>query len=219
MKAPADSVPTEFPHDRKSAGFGVSLDHVTDIAQSSPRPDLINSQPETFVSRLTQASGCDRWLTDHEHPAGIPVPPVFDHRDVQIDDISGLKHPVTWDAMAHLMVDRRTDRFGVGLVAWRAIVQRGRHRRLDFDHIVVAQAVEFCGCNARLDMRSDEVEDFRGKFSCRPHGFELLGVFDRNRHVCKVTVENVRKSCCDGSGKTPVPPRFASEWRAGGERR
>ena len=219
MKAPANSVPTEFPHDRKSAGFGVSLNYVSDIAQSSTRLDLINAQPETFVSRLTQASGRDRRLTDHEHPAGIPVPPVFDDRDVQIDDIPGLEHPVTWNAMAHLMVDRRTDRFGVGLVAWRAIVQGCRNRRLHFDHIVVAKAVEFSGCDPRLDMRSDEVKNFRGKFSCRPHGFKLLSVFDRNRHGCKVTVENVRKSCCCGSGKTPVPPRFAGEWRAGGERR
>src|SRR5438034_7237581 len=107
-----------------------------------------NAAPHGLVSNLAQTPGLNGWCADVEHAARVSVKAVLDHGDVDVDDVARLELLVTRDAVAHDMVDRSADRRGVWLMPRRRIVERGGHRGLNVDHVVVAQPVELTGGDA-----------------------------------------------------------------------
>ena len=108
---------------------------------------------------------------------------VLDDRDIQIHDIAVLELLVARHAVAYLMVDRSADRLGIRDMAAGRIVERRGNGLLYVDHIVVAQLVEFTRGDARFDMRSDEIEYFRGEPPRYTHFFDFFGGFDADRHT------------------------------------
>ena len=66
------------------------LDHVTNVAQSGTRLHQFNTFIKTLLGDLDQAFAAGLGFTDDEHLAGITMPPVLDHRDVDIDDVTVL---------------------------------------------------------------------------------------------------------------------------------
>jgi hypothetical protein len=116
----ADAVAAELAHDRKPASLCMLLDGMPDVAEVRAGPHLGDAEPQALVGDLAQAPGEDAAVavtTDQEHPAGVAVVAVLDHRDVQIDDVALLERLVTRNAVTDLVIDRGADRLGVGLVA------------------------------------------------------------------------------------------------------
>ena len=173
----------EFAHHRKAVGFGVTLDGVADIAQPGARLHLRNAQPQAFIGDAAQAGSLlGGFATDHEHAAGVAVEAVLDDRDVQIDDVALLQCPLRRHAVAHHVIDRGADRLRIGAVAGRRVVQRRRDGLLHVHHVVMAQAVEFRGGHARLDMGPDVVEHFRGQSARHAHAFDFFRCLDGDAH-------------------------------------
>src|SRR2546427_12792946 len=65
---------------------------------------------------------------------------------------------------------------------WRRIVERGGHRALHVDHVVVAQPVELARSDAGEHMRRDVIEHLAGKHAGDAHLLDVLGGFERYRH-------------------------------------
>jgi len=70
---------------------------------------------------------------------------VLDNGDIDVEDVTVLQGFVIGNAMADDMVDRGADRLGEALV-----VQRGGNGLLNVDDMLVAQAVELLGSDARF---------------------------------------------------------------------
>ena len=100
---------------------------------------------------------------------------VLDDGDVEVDDVAGLEPPLAGDAVADHVIDRRTDGLREALV-----VERGGYRILVADDKVVAEAIQFVGRDARLDMPLDHVEDVGRKPPGQAHARLFLGGLDRH---------------------------------------
>jgi hypothetical protein len=149
----------------------------------APGLDLADAQPHAFVGDLGQALGLDRRLADQEHAAVVAVETVLgDDGDVDVDRVAVLEHLVARDAVADHVVDRGADRFRVGRVAGRRVVQRRRHRALHVDHVFMAQAIEFAGGDARLDEGGDVVEHFGAEAAGDAHAFDFFRGLDGDGH-------------------------------------
>src|SRR6185437_10223463 len=96
----ADAVPAEFAHHRKAMALGEALDRCADVAEAGARLDLAYTAPHRRKGHFAQPLGLDRRRADVEHPAGVAVEAVLDHRDVDVDDVAGLEHFVARDAVA-----------------------------------------------------------------------------------------------------------------------
>jgi hypothetical protein len=116
-----------------------------------------------------------------------PCHPVLDHGDVDVHDVAVLEDLVARNAVADLVIDRGTDRFRVGAMARRRIVERRRHRALDVHHVLVAELVEMRRGNARLHVGGDEVEHLRSEPSGGSHQIDFLGCAALNAHGFLVT--------------------------------
>ena len=147
------------------------------------RAHRADAEPHALVGDLAQAPRLDRRLADVEHAAGVAVEAVLDDGDVDVDDVAGLQSLVARHAVAHDVVDRGADRLGIGRIAGRRVVERGRHRALHVDHVVMAQRVQLVGGDAGLDVRRDEVEHLAGEAASHAHLFDFFRRLDGNRHV------------------------------------
>ena len=94
-----------------------------------------------------------RDIADANHNAGIAMPAVFDHRDVDVDDVAVAQFLVIrGNAVANYFVHRRADRFGEAFV-----VERCRDRFLHVNDVIVANAVNFSGRHTHFDLRPDHL--------------------------------------------------------------
>ena len=80
------------------------------------------------------------------------------------------------------MVDRGADRFGVGLIARRAVIQGGWDGALDPHHKVVTELVDLIGRDAGSDMGPDVVQHLGGKAAGHPHCGNFGTRFEANGH-------------------------------------
>ena len=62
--------------------------------------------------------------------------------------------------MAHLVIDRRANRFGIGLVTRRRVIQGGGDGVLNLGDVVVGQLIELIGGHAHLHMGGQKVQNF-----------------------------------------------------------
>ena len=64
------------------------LNHMAEISQRGARLDECQSLVEAFLRDANQSLGvwCDLANTDHD--AGIAMPAIFDHCDVDVDDVA-----------------------------------------------------------------------------------------------------------------------------------
>ncbi len=174
----ADAMAAVLAHHAEALGLGIALDRVADVAQRRARLDRADAAPHGFVGGIDQALGHDRRRADVVHAAGITVPAILDHGDIDVDDVAVLEDlGVTGDAVADHVVDRRADRLGEAAVA-----DIGRRRLLHVDDVVVADAVQLFGRHARLDVGSDDVEHLAGQTAGDAHQFDFLGGFQIHAH-------------------------------------
>ena len=104
---------------------------------------------------------------------------VFDHGDIDIDNITILKHFIRWNAVADYVVNGGAD----GL--WEAVIIEWRgHSVLHIDDIVMADLIQFVGGHAGFDVFTNHGQYFTGQFAGESHFFNFFSGFDCNRHVC-----------------------------------
>src|SRR5690606_4232922 len=119
----ADAVAAKLAHHAETLGFGKLLDRPSDVAQARARAHHDDATPHGLVGDGAQAPRGDGGVADDEHAAGIPVPAVLDHGDIDVEDVALLEELVVRNAVADLVVDRGADRLGIGDVAATAVVQ------------------------------------------------------------------------------------------------
>ena len=105
----ADTVSTEFTHDRVAGFFGILLNGMADIAEMGTGSNLSDAEPEAFKSDLAKPFRLNRDFTNMKHAAGITVIALLDSGDVKIDDVAILQLPVAGNAMANLVIYRGAD--------------------------------------------------------------------------------------------------------------
>jgi len=182
VKLLPDAVAAELAHHRVAGGFGVVLDRVADVAQPRPRAHALDAFPHRLVGDGAQAQRCWGCAANRIHAAGVAVPAVFDHGDVDVDDVAALERLVVGDAVADHLVDRGADAFGVGRIAAGRVVERRRDGLLHADDVVVRQPVELVGADAGLHQRAEVVEHFGSEPASAAHAFDAGGVLEGYSH-------------------------------------
>ena len=102
----ADAVPTKLSHNGVALAFGKALDGMSNVAQMHPRFDHHDAVPHGLMGDLAQALGRNGAFATNEHATGVAMPTVFDHGDVDIDDVTFFKLFVIGNAVADLVIDR-----------------------------------------------------------------------------------------------------------------
>src|SRR5260370_26388406 len=120
-----DSMAAELAHHAVALAFGMLLDRRPDIAEKRPWAHCIDAEPHALVGGFAQPPGLYRGLADIEHAAGVAVKAVLDHRDIDIQDVTGFQHALPGNAVADLMVYGGTDRLGKGLVSGWCVIEGG----------------------------------------------------------------------------------------------
>ena len=169
VKFAADAVSAEFAHDAETVPFGIALYRVADIAEVGARPDGLDAAPHALIGDITQPARLYGRLPDIEHAARVAVKTVLDDRDVDIHDVAGLQLFFARHAVAHDVVYRGADRLRIGLVAGRRVIERRGRGVLYFYDVFMAKPVDFGGRHARLDQRTDVVQDFAGQTAGDAH--------------------------------------------------
>ena len=190
----------------------MALDGVADIAQRRARAHRFDAAHQRFVGHVHQPARLHPGAADREHAAGVAVPAVEDHRDVDVHDVALGEHLVARDAVADHVVDRGADRFREA-----AVVQRRRHRAA-LDDEVVAERVQRAGGHPGDDMRGHEVEHLGREPSGAAHRGERIRAVDR--HVRRRVARRSR-SCASGRScarlygprQRPVQPAVPSPGR------
>lgn len=117
-------------------------------------------------------------IANTEHFAGIPMKPLLDDSDVNIDDVAGFQDfPVTRNTMTDHMVDGGAYRFGKTVV-----VERRRNGSLVVNDVIMAQSVQFAGADSGLYMGSDHLQHFSGQSAGNTHLFDFVWVLDVDAH-------------------------------------
>ena len=113
------------------------LDGMPDIAKLHSWLDHLDPKRHAIVSGLYQPLCSNRCLTHQEHLARIPVEPVLDNSDIDVDDIPGLELLVAGNTMADNVVNGSADGF------WKALVIQGcRHALLFVNDVIMADFIK-----------------------------------------------------------------------------
>ena len=105
MEYTSYSVTTILAHHRVIICLGVSLNNMTNIAQTNARFDDLNSFIQTLLCHFDQSSGMGCDVTQQKHLAGITVKSVFDHGDIYVEDIATFQNlAVTGNAMTYHVI-------------------------------------------------------------------------------------------------------------------
>jgi len=107
MKPLSDSMSAEFPHHAVSISLGVMLNGSADISKAGAGMNFANAKPKTFIGLFAKSPGLNGGGADMEHAAGIAMKSILNDSNVNIQDVSRTQDTVTWNTMAHLMIDRR----------------------------------------------------------------------------------------------------------------
>ena len=106
----ADAVAAVLAHHAETLAFGVLLDRVADIAEGRARLDRADAAEHRFAGHFHQSLGHHRGRAHVVHAAGVAVPAVLDHGDVDVDDVAVLQDlGLAGDAVADDVVDRGAD--------------------------------------------------------------------------------------------------------------
>ena len=120
-----------------------------------------------FIGDVDQPLGLQLDVAHRIHAAGVAMPAVQDHGDVDIDDVAVAQRLVVRDAVADDMIDRGAER-----VAIAAIAQAGGNAAMG-DDVVIGQLVERGGGDARLHLRHQQVQHFGGQPAGPAHALEI----------------------------------------------
>src|SRR5690554_5303250 len=183
MEYLADAVAAVIAHHAVAVGVGMILDDLADIAQARARAYHRDTLVQAFLGDPGQALDPFRYFTDMEHLAGVTEVAVLDDGDVDVHRIAVLQRLVVGNAMTYHMVERGADGLGKGDAAVAAaVVQRCGNGFLHIDDIVVADAVELIGGDARLDVLLDHFQHFGGEAAGHAHAGDVFGGLDGYTH-------------------------------------
>ena len=104
--------------------------------------------PHGVIGHGTQSLCSNGGFSYQKHAAGIAMPTVFDDGNVNVHNVTLFEGFFVGNAVTHLVVDGGADRFGVGRITRRLVIQRGGNGALNIDHVVMGQLVQLVGGNA-----------------------------------------------------------------------
>jgi hypothetical protein len=152
----ADAMATVLAHHRKPFGLGPTLDGMADVPEMSAWAHQFDGAPHRILADLGQALRQHRRLADEVHAAGIPVITLFDHRDIDVEDVPALEAALVRNAVTDHMIHRGAD----GLRK-AAIADIGRNRLLHIHDVIVTELVELIGADPRRYVVADHVQHVR----------------------------------------------------------
>ncbi len=103
----------------------------------------------------------------------MAIPAILDDGDIQINDIAFFELLIPRNTVNKPVIDRCTDRFGVGAVAGGLVIQWGRNGALYIDHVLVAESIQFTGRDAGFDKRRNINQGLQTQAG-RPSGASAL---------------------------------------------
>ena len=154
----ADAMAAVFAHHAVACFLGQGLNGMPDIAQGRSGADDANTGAHGVVSGFHQAPRFRARLTHEVHAAGVAVPAVLDHGDVDIDDVAVFQRGGCRDAMAHDVVHRGADCFREAVITHVA-----GDSLLHIDDVVVAELVQLVCGHAGFNVFRDHGQDFGGQ--------------------------------------------------------
>ena len=180
MKTASDAVAAEFAHHGKTLGFGKGLNGVANITKRRARLDHTNALPHGFIRDVNQALRQHARFTRDIHAAGVAMKTVFNHRDVNIENIAVFQHFVARNTVTNHMVDGNAGGFGKRRAA---IAETGGLHAMLLAHVIVAEAIQFAGGNAGGDVRANHVQYISGDSAGSAHGNQVGSGFQDNGHM------------------------------------
>ena len=129
------------------------------------------------IGDVDQSLGLQLHVADEIHAAGVAVPAVDDHGDVDIDDVAVAQRLVVRNAVADDVVDRGAER-----VAIAAIAEAGRNAAMR-GGVVEGQLVEIFGGDAGLHLGNEQVEHLGGQPAGAAHALEVLRLVQSHREM------------------------------------
>src|SRR5687767_642550 len=157
--------------------FRVLLYRMSDIAQPGPGADDFHALEHGLMTYPAQALRQYRSLADKKHFAGITMIAVLDDGNIDIDNVSVFQHPLARYPVAYLMIHRSADGLGETL-----IVEGSRYRLLLVDNVIVANFVQFRGCDPDSDMGLDHFQYFCRQTSGSAHFPDFFRCFYGDCH-------------------------------------
>jgi hypothetical protein len=108
---------TILAHNGKTRRFDELLDHATDIVDTIASTGGCDPTIEGIFCYLKQTLQISRDFAHGDGNRRVRVPTIIDSGKVESDNISLVENPGTRYAMDYFIVYRRTERFGVTMVA------------------------------------------------------------------------------------------------------
>src|SRR5581483_1735645 len=86
----SDPVPAILANDRKILTLDELLNRVPDITEPRAGPHDLNAAPHCFTTCFSEPLRMRRDLADAVHATRVAVKSVFDHGDIDVDDVAAL---------------------------------------------------------------------------------------------------------------------------------
>src|SRR5450830_1632277 len=168
----ADTMAAVLTDHTEAVTLGNALNRVTNVTQRRAGTDHANTGAHGFIRGLDQTSSLRARFADEVHAAGVAVPAILDHGNVDIDDIAVLQRLGRRNAVANHLVDRGTHGFREAVIT--DITGNGL---LHVDDVIVAKLIQLVGGDPRLDVGRDHGQHLGGQFARRAgQGYFRLGI-------------------------------------------
>ena len=177
VKTQANTVTAVLLDHRIMIGVSVFGDNGANITQAGARFDQPDGLIEAFLRDATQALGVFRHLANVKHAVSVPMPAIFDDRDVNIQNIAIFQGFVAGDAVADHLVDGGADGFRKAVV-----IERRRYSLLHIHNIVVTNAVQLVGGYPRFDVFLNHFKYIGCQAAGNPHVLDIVRCFNAYIH-------------------------------------
>ena len=170
MEAATDTVAAVFTYHRKAFAFCVFLNCSTQGTQANTRFYHAQCQIQAFLRYAAQTLAKNGRFTDDKHFGRIAVVLVFNHGDVDVDDVAVFQVlSVIRDPVAHDFINRDAHGFRITV-----ITQACGNRLLFIHDVVVTDAIQLAGADARFDKRFDHLQHFGCQTASDAHFFDFF---------------------------------------------
>lgn len=107
----------------------------------------------------------DGRLTDDKHFRGIAVETIFDYGDINVNDIAIFQQlRIVRDTVAHHFINRDANGFRIAVIA-----EAGRNRVLFINNVIITDAIQLAGADARFNIRFDHLQHFGSQSASDAH--------------------------------------------------
>ena len=167
VKHPSQPMAAEITHHGHTVPFDKTLDRMTDITKRIAGLHRLNAHEQRIMRHLNQSFRFTVKLASNEHPRGISIPAVYNHGDINVQDVAIFKLFVAGDPVTNDVIKTDTAGMTIALIANR--------RRLcasgcDF---LFNQLVDFACGLADHNLIGDFIQDLCSQFSSRTHADKI----------------------------------------------